>query len=44
MSNKIADDHQHAVEIFWHNYLSILDNPPFRKGPKNGTADMWNSI
>ena len=25
MSNKVADDHQHAVERFWHNYLSILE-------------------
>ncbi len=26
MSNKIADDQQHAIERFWHNYLSILEN------------------
>lgn len=25
MSNKTADGHQHAVERFWHNYLSILE-------------------
>ena len=25
MSDKSADGHQHAIERFWHNYLSILE-------------------
>lgn len=25
MSNHVADDLQHAIERFWHNYLSILE-------------------
>ena len=25
MSNNAADNHQHAIERFWHNYLSILE-------------------
>ncbi len=33
-SKNIADVHQHAVERFWHNYLSILEKSAIPKGSR----------
>jgi hypothetical protein len=34
--DKGADEHQHAIDWFWHNYLSILENHTFPQKPGDG--------